>query len=655
MSDYHQSARSLASHAFLNVSLNDYHYARQRGTKASKRAGAVGQETPRPLSPADEKRAEEWVDGVVRLAGMLVDCGLGDVQMLIEYELYHEPGSAGLGPADVVLAGVHPRTRTPSFVLVELKRWSFAQRVEGDPLRVECGMEDGPKPHPAVQVDGYRVNILKHLDLFGNSYVHLNGIAYLPNLTRYEDQWVTDYSPSRHTRTMTGMKPDEFKEQLLAYLAPEDGGKALSALLDSPVNGSRPLEDEFGALLRGTLKYNLIDTQRDIYDQVADRIAHPHDSIKNVFLVQGGAGTGKSVLAAELVKLAVERGLEWAFVSGGRSSLETFKRNARPHGKRFIPLSRLANNYHPDDLDLVICDEAQAMPDFPVLNSFRSKRMEESSVEVVLSRGRIAVFLTDADQRVRPDEVWPPQAIANAVREIPGVSLTARELTLPLRGASSRTYQTWVDRLFGAHRPDPLDYRTDDAFRVYVADSPDAMERFLLARQDQENLTARIVAGYAFPWSAYTGGSLPNDVKIKGWHRPWNAPDGKRPANTPPSILWATADGGFDQIGCIYTSRGLEYHWGGVIFGGDLVWRSGEWSADRNASFDRNAKKVETEADFEMQIRNAYQTMLKRSMAGTVVYSTDEETQELFRSLLPALPETPQAPGEPPSSAPATP
>lgn len=636
MSDYHQSTRSVASHTFLNVSLNDYYYAQRRGTKAAKNAGPVDEEAARPLSDADRKRAEEWVDGVVRLAGMLVDCGLGDVQMLIEYELYREPGANGIGPVDVVLAGVHPKTRTPSFVLIELKRWSYARPVPGDVLRVENGT--GPKLHPAAQVDGYRVNMLKHLDLFGDSFVHLNAIAYLPNLTRHEDQWVTDYSPSRHSRAMTGMRPDEFVRQLREYLAPEDGKTALEALLNSSVSGSRPLEDEIGALLRGTLKYNLVDAQREVYDKIAERIKNPSGAAKNVFLVQGGAGTGKSVLAGELIKLAVERNLQWAFVSGGRSSRETFKRNARPHGKRFIPLIQLAEKYEPNELDLVICDEAQAMPDFPVRNSFRVKRLEETSVEVVLSRGRVAVFLADGDQRVRPDEVWPPEVIAKAAREVPGVSLSRSELILPLRGASSRAYQTWVERLLGSHHPDPLGY-ADDAFQVYVADSPSQMEDFLRAKQDGEKLTARITAGFAFPWSKSSSGSaLPNDVKIDGWHRPWNARDDFRSATVPIGTLWATQDGGFDQIGCIYTSRGLEYHWGGVIFGADLVWRSGYWLADPNHSFDKNAKGTETEADYERQIRSAYQTMLKRSMAGTVVYSTDAETQALFRALLPPLP-----------------
>lgn len=636
MSDYHQSARSVASHAFLDVSLNDYYYARRRGTKAAKHAGPVDEEAARPLSESDGKRAEEWVDGVVRLAGILVDCGLGDVQMLIEYELYREPGANGLGPVDVVLAGVHPKSRTPSFVLIELKRWSYARPVRGSLLLVDSGKD--PKPNPAAQVDGYRVNMLKHLDLFGDSFVHLNGIAYLPNLTRHEDQWVTDYSPSRHSRAMTGMRPDEFVKQLREHLAPDDGMNSLNALLNSSVYGSRPLEDEIGALLRGHLKYNLIDAQREIYDKIADRLENPSGAAKDVFLVQGGAGTGKSVLAGELIKLAVNRGLQWAFVSGGRSSRETFKRNARPHGKRFIPLIQLAEKHEPGALDLVICDEAQAMPDFPVRNSFRAKRMEETSVEVVLSRGRVVVFLADGDQRVRPDEVWPPEAIANAVREVPDVSLSRTDLILPLRGASGRAYQTWVDRLLGSHHPEPLGYDVEDAFRVYVADSPAEMERFLRAKQD-EKLTARITAGFAFPWSKSTRGSaLPNDVRIDGWHRPWNARDDFRSTSIPPGTLWATLDGGFDQIGCIYTSRGLEYHWGGVIFGADLVWRTGSWLADPNFSFDKNAKGAETEADYARQIRSAYQTMLKRSMAGTIVYSTDAETQALFRSLLPPLP-----------------
>ncbi|WP_051451634.1 DNA/RNA helicase domain-containing protein [Actinospica robiniae] len=126
-----------------------------------------------------------------------------------------------------------------------------------------------------------------------------------------------------------------------------------------------------------------------------------------------------------------------------------------------------------------------------------------------------------------------------------------------------------------------------------------------------------------------------NDVKIGGWHRPWNAKSLTRRGDVPPSLLWATTPGGFEQLGCVYTAQGLEYDWAGVIVGDDLVWRDGAWQAVREASRDRKLKsKSKSSEDFATSVRNAYTVLLTRAMCGTVVYSTDPPTQDMLRQLI---------------------
>ena len=91
-----------------------------------------------------------------------------------------------------------------------------------------------------------------------------------------------------------------------------------------------------------------------------------------------------------------------------------------------------------------------------------------------------------------------------------------------------------------------------------------------------EGRSARISAGYCWPWSdPGPDGRLVSDVRVGDWARPWNVKGDRAVDTAPPSALWATMNGGFDQVGCVYTAQGFEYDWSGVIIGPDLVVRHG--------------------------------------------------------------------------------
>uniref|UniRef100_UPI0021F2D186 DUF2075 domain-containing protein n=1 Tax=Mycolicibacterium hippocampi TaxID=659824 RepID=UPI0021F2D186 len=120
------------------------------------------------------------------------------------------------------------------------------------------------------------------------------------------------------------------------------------------------------------------------------------------------------------------------------------------------------------------------------------------------------------------------------------------------------------------------------------------------------------------------------------WSRPWNSKSDRRIGDAPPSALWATDEGGFNQVGCVYTAQGFEYDWNGVIIGPDLVWRGGRFVSVREANKDpdfRNSNKV-PDSRFDVLVRHVYKVLLTRGMIGTVIYSTDYETREALRLLI---------------------
>ena len=117
--------------------------------------------------------------------------------------------------------------------------------------------------------------------------------------------------------------------------------------------------------------------------------------------------------------------------------------------------------------------------------------------------------------------------------------------------------------------------------------------------------------------------------------RPGNAQPDKR--KLAPGIskaqFWATDPGGATQIGCIYTAQGFEFGYSGVIWGEDLVIRSGVWVGQKSASRDHVVKTRSGERFIDV-VKNAYRVLLTRGMQGCSICILDPETQAYVENRL---------------------
>ncbi|WP_344141485.1 DUF2075 domain-containing protein [Streptomonospora arabica] len=277
----------------------------------------------------------------------------------------------------------------------------------------------------------------------------------------------------------------------------------------------------------------------------------------------------------------------------------------------------------PNDLDAVIADEAHRLR-----SGRRSNAQESPQVEELIRAARVPVFLLDEHQRVRPSEVGSVELITKAA-EAMGIGVHTIDLRHQFRCGGSPEFLSWTERLLGldgdGNPPEP--WRPQGDFELHVASSPSVMEEYLQARLD-EGYSSRIAAGYCWPWhDPRPDGTLVPDVVIDDWHRPWNANTDKAIKGAPPSSLWATDDGGFDQVGCIYTAQGFEYDYAGVIFGPDLVWNGNGWETNPSANMDRSVKSA---PEFDLLVRHTYRVLATRGLRGAVLYSTDPETNRFL-------------------------
>ncbi|WP_432030864.1 DNA/RNA helicase domain-containing protein [Streptomyces sp. 1222.5] len=612
-----------------------------------------------------------WARSLVSLAEDLVAAERGNVEMIVECSPTVDATEEAVktqGQIDVVLVGRHPGKGTLSVQLVELKQWSSVTRVEAATadLVYVPGIED-PVTHPALQLGAYHALFTGPSGPLNGLHFECGGFAYLHNAT---DESVrpllgVDAPTGPYARTYTSDTRARLLMDLQCHFTGEDDYSAAEYILHRMNLRNTPLLEAMVKSNGEDTVFTLRGRQKKVADDVLeaselildapDREALVPRPQRAVFLVTGGAGTGKSAIGLQLRADLEAAGRTVKYASGSRAFNAAIKENVgyteSEFRERFAYFSSFVNRPEPP-LDVLICDEAHRLRDMS--RNWRlpaEKQGTKPQVDELIEASRLTVFFLDRAQTVRPYEVGTAELIEDAAQRHDAVFRHYR-LVEQYRCGGSDAYIHWVRALLGVSPQQAHEWVPDGLMHIEVVDTPDEMERIVRTEFDA-GATARMVAGYCWPWSKPDRGkNLQNDVRIGDWHRPWNASSESFCANgEPPSRIWPVHDAGIGQIGCVYTAQGLEWDWCGVIMGDDMVWRTDRWvfrrgkqRKDSEAGVMRVAKpgsldpKVRTSSldddDFARCVRHAYHVLLTRAGRATVLYSTDEETRRHLRALV---------------------
>ncbi|MEV4501947.1 DNA/RNA helicase domain-containing protein [Streptomyces klenkii] len=577
-----------------------------------------------------------WERSIPALTNTLVEAGLGEVEMLLEYGL---PLTSKR--TDVILAGVHPVTGEPSYVVVELKQWSEACPEDDDPLRCRIPAYKEPVLNPIQQVRSYCDYLVSFNGALERHPESVAGVAYLHNATESGVAGLRAVTEDDRGRMFTGQQRGAFMGYLRSRLAEKPGAEAADVLLQGKVRPSKQLMTVAAEEVRNREQFVLLDEQRLAYETVMSAVRRARQSKhKQVVVVAGGPGSGKSVIALSLLGDLYRRGVPALHATGSQSFTKTMRKVAGARKPEVQKLFRYFNSFmeaDPNDLDVLICDEAHRLRKTSANRYTRAAlRTGRRQVVELMDAARVPVFLLDQHQVVRPGEMGTVDQIREAAAE-QGLECTVVELDSQFRCGGSDAYLSWVTGLLGLEGDGPSVWEPDGKVQLLTADSPQELEDFLASRR-AENYGARMSAGYCWRWTTKitpNTAALPTDVVIGNWARPWNLYGDRALLGAPPAPLWATDPAGFGQVGCVYTAQGFEYDWSGVIMGPDLVWRTDRWVVDRAASKDPVFTRATPDEDIDRLVRNTYKVLLTRGMIGTIIYSTDAETREKLRSLIP--------------------
>jgi DUF2075 family protein len=285
-------------------------------------------------------------------------------------------------------------------------------------------------------------------------------------------------------------------------------------------------------------------------------------------------------------------------------------------------------------IDVMIADEAHRIRETSN-NRYtpRANRSNVPQIQELLKASKTAVFFIDDKQVIKPGEIGSAQYIKDEAMKF-NCDIREFELEAQFRCAGSDAFVSWVNNTLGIERTAHVIWNQADEFDFKILPSAQALED-AIRQKLEENFTARLAAGFCWPWSKpMSSGQLVTDVVVGDYKRPWNAKSGQwhLALGIPKETLWAYEDGGFDQIGCIYTAQGFEFDYVGVIFGPDLVYAPeiADWRGDKTKSHDREVKRSGDR--FTQMVKNTYRVLLTRGMKGCYAHFMDKNTETFFRS-----------------------
>ena len=540
-----------------------------------------------------ESEVRAWKNSLGAMARVVDGAALRDHGVLVEYQL---PLTSRR--LDCLLTG--SARDTPAAVLVELKQWDYVHPSWVDEcVLTTVGGRERDVLHPSAQADGYRTYLADTNTAFAENEISLEACAYLHNMHPEAAREI--FSPRhravlRAAPTFVREDADQLRDFLAERLA---GGKGLP-VLDRIMNGhyrpQKALLEHTAKAIRNEKAWELLDEQRVSFNAVLTRVRKQRRKrSRTVFLIRGGPGTGKSVIAINLVAALSEEGLATLHTTGSRAFTENLRKTVGSRASAQFKYFNSLSDADQGELDVVVSDEAHRLREYSWNWRTPSRlRTDTPQVDELIRAAVTSVFFIDDLQVVRPDEVGSSELIRDAAKRL-GASLHEFELQAQFRCAGSEAFVAWVENTLEVRSSSTILWDRRDEFEFEIFDSPFELEAWIRGRSRGE-LTARLTAGFCWPWSnPLPDGTLVADVVLDEWAMPWNAkPDAARlQPGIPKSNYWATDPRGIEQVGCIYTAQGFEYDYAGVIFGRDLVYRAGQgWVGRPEYSHDRIVKRT---------------------------------------------------------------
>ena len=537
-----------------------------------------------------------------------------------------------------------------SIVIVELKQWGAVEAVPGKEAIVKTAMNRGliETTHPSYQAWSYAALIKDYNENAQKEEMELYPCAYLHNyLNQGERDPLTDpiyqYYIDQAPVFVKGQASD-LREFIKRYIKFGDNKENLYKIENGRIRPSKSLQDALNQMLKGNEEFVMIDDQKVVYEEALLMAREAvRTNVKQVLVVKGGPGTGKSVLAVNLLVELTKQGMVSQYVTKNAAPRNIYaaklKRDFRKgHIDNLFKGSGSYINSPKNEFDVLVVDEAHRLNE----KSGMFQNLGENQTKEIIDAAKLSIFFIDERQRVTLKDAGSMAEIQRFADDNNAV-INIMLLDSQFRCNGSDGYLAWVDdvlQIRDTANADHLGLQYD--FRVY--DDPSMMRKDI-EDLNQLNNKSRIVAGYCWDWLKDSKNNPESyDIVIPEF-------DFKMSWNLGNSETWAIDPASVKEAGCIHTSQGLEFDYVGVIIGDDLSYRGGQVETDhtRRAKTDSSLRGIKKMMKTDPEkaknvadeiIRNTYRTLMTRGQKGCFIYCTDASLSLYFKERLKSISKT---------------
>lgn len=507
------------------------------------------------------------------------------------------------------------------------------------PVRTALGRGLREVTHPSYQAWSYAALIEDFNENVQDKHIRLNPCAYLHNYRKTEEDPLTDAIYAEHLEkapVFTKGEIQRLRDFIKKYIRKGDQNQLIFQIENGRIRPSKSLQDYLSNMLQGNEEFIMIDEQKVFYE---DALYLALDCVQNhkkqVMVIEGGPGTGKSVMAINLLVNLINQGLMTLYVSKNSAPRDVYATKLKgtfrkTHIDNLFKGSGSFTEAELNEIDVIIIDEAHRLNE----KSGMFKNKGENQVKELIKAAKFSLFFIDENQKVTLSDIGSVDVIKQYAKEFQAEVISG-QLTSQFRCDGSDAYIAWLDDVLEIRETaNTHDYGMEYDVRVF--DNPNELLKEI-EQLNNSNNKSRIMAGYCREW--------PKEGRTDANHFDISIPEQDFSISRNIHNTWAIENNSVREAGCIHTAQGLEFDYVGVIIGDDLRYENGQVITDhtKRAKTDQSLKGIkkmmkenpkEAMRQADPIIRNTYRTLMTRGQKGCFIFCTDPELQQYIKMRL---------------------
>lgn len=590
------------------------------------------------IGKVNESEVRSWDNSMQYMYRVLMDKAIPDNSgIAIEFNIPYSSKRV-----DFIISGKN--NNTESVVIIELKQWEKVEKIEGKEAVVKTYLGGAIREttHPSYQAWSYSALIKDFNENVQKDLVDLKPCAYLHNYINQgpEDDLTDNVYHYYIKEAPVFVKGDanKLRQFIKRHIKHGDNKSVLYKIENGKIRPSKSLQDSLKSMLQGNQEFIMIDEQKVVFEEAKSlSMKVQKTGEKQVLIVEGGPGTGKSVVAINLLVELTNQNLVVQYVTKNAAPRHIYEQKLKGDFRKseITNLFKGSGSYtdtKKNEFDILVVDEAHRLNE----KSGMFKNMGEHQVKELIASSKLAIFFIDENQRVHIDDVGNKDIIKKYAKEM-GAVTTSMVLESQFRCNGSDGYLAWIDDVLDIRQTANKNFISQE-YNFQVYQDPNKM-RADIEKLNKVRNKARIVAGYCWEWNTKTrlNSNMP-DIVIEehNFGMSWNLNN---------TSTWAIDENSVKESGVIHTCQGLEFDYVGVIIGDDLRYENDKVITDhtKRAKTDRSLfgiKKMYKEDPDKANkiadeiIRNTYRTLMTRGQKGCFVYCTDKKLSNYFQNRL---------------------